>query len=309
METKRFAAIDIGSNAVRMLIMTVIDYQRKTPHFKKTSLVRVPIRLGEDVFVNGKVSDEKINRLEDAMKSFRLLMDSFPVKSYKACATSAMRDAENNQEIVKRIRQNTGISIEIINGNHEAEYIASTDLQELIKSNKNYLYVDVGGGSTEFTVYSQGKVLASKSYNIGTIRMLNDLVEKKLWKKAKKWVKKNTKDLKKIKMIGTGGNINHIYKRSDKKYGKPLKLKYLSSYYQWIKTLTYEERVAQLDMKLDRADVIVPAAKIYLSAMKWSKAKKIYVPKIGLADGIIKHLYKEDKAQSICEQKSSQFLH
>lgn len=294
---KKYAAIDIGSNAVRLLISTITEPEDKDPTFKKTSLVRVPIRLGEDVFVNGKISAFNMLRMRDTMKAFNLLMKSHQIERYKACATSAMRDAKNGQELAKLVKEESDIDIEIIDGEHEAAIIAATDLHTLIQDDKTYLYVDVGGGSTEFTLYAEGKTIASKSFKLGTVRILNDMIEPNIWEEVEAWIKKETKNYTKILLIGSGGNINNIFKSSGKKMGKPLSYFYLSSYYQLLNSLTYEERISQLNLNTDRADVIIPATKIYLSAMKWSRARKVYVPKIGLSDGIIKSLYNEEKAK------------
>lgn len=297
MNIKRYAAIDIGSNAIRMLTKMVVESPNKPPQFKKTSLVRVPIRLGTDVFVEGGISKENIDRMQETMRAFRLLMKAEYIDQYKACATSAMREAKNGEMVTALMKENTGIDIEIIDGKQEAAIIANTDLHDFIKTDKTYLYVDVGGGSTEFTIFSNGRQRASKSFKIGTVRLLNNLVRDSLWKQAKSWVNTQTDQLETVKMIGSGGNINYIFKKSGRKKSKPITIDYLSSYYQLLKSLTYEERVTELRMKLDRADVIVPAAEIYLSAMKWSGARKIYVPKIGLADGIIKALYYQEHDQ------------
>ncbi|PZW40599.1 exopolyphosphatase/guanosine-5'-triphosphate,3'-diphosphate pyrophosphatase [Mesonia algae] len=294
---KKYAAIDIGSNAVRLLISTITEPEDKDPTFKKTSLVRVPIRLGEDVFVNGKISAFNMMRMRDTMKAFNLLMKSHQIERYKACATSAMRDAKNGQELAKIVKEESSIDIEIIDGEHEAAIIAATDLHTLIQDDKTYLYVDVGGGSTEFTLYAEGKTIASKSFKLGTVRILNDMIEPNIWEEVEAWIKKETKNYTKISLIGSGGNINNIFKSSGKKMGKPLSYFYLSSYYQLLNSLTYEERISQLNLNTDRADVIIPATKIYLSAMKWSRARKVYVPKIGLSDGIIKSLYNDEKAK------------
>lgn len=294
---KKYAAIDIGSNAVRLLISTITEPEDKDPTFKKTSLVRVPIRLGEDVFVNGKISAFNMMRMRDTMKAFNLLMKSHQIERYKACATSAMRDAKNGQELAKLVKKESDIDIEIIDGEHEAAIIAATDLHTLIQDDKTYLYVDVGGGSTEFTLYAEGKTIASKSFKLGTVRILNDMIEPNIWEEVEAWIKKETKNYTKISLIGSGGNINNIFKSSGKKMGKPLSYFYLSSYYQLLNSLTYEERISQLNLNTDRADVIIPATKIYLSAMKWSRARKVYVPKIGLSDGIIKSLYNDEKAK------------
>ncbi len=296
---KKYAAIDIGSNAVRLLIATITEPQEQAPIFKKTSLVRVPIRLGEDVFLKGKVSESNKKRMRDTMQAFALLMKSHKVLKYKACATSAMRDAKNGQELAQNIKAETGIDIEIIDGEHEAAMIATTDLRNLIQNDKNYLYVDVGGGSTELSFFTEGEKLASKSFKIGTVRLLNDRVEESLWNEMKLWIQNVTKGYTKISLIGSGGNINNIFKSSGKKIGKPLSYFYLSSYYQMLTSLTYEERIVKLNQNADRADVIIPATKIYLSTMKWSRARKVYVPKIGLADGIIKYMYNEEQQQTI----------
>ncbi|MBB6681113.1 ethanolamine ammonia-lyase reactivating factor EutA [Aequorivita sp. 609] len=290
---EKYGAVDIGSNAIRLLVVTVIEQKGKDTIFKKTSLVRVPIRLGAEVFVDGKISDKNAVRMLDAMKAFSLLMKTHGIKRYRACATSAMREASNGSEIVETIKEKSGIVIDIIDGNDEAAIIASTDLKTLIEDDKVFLYVDVGGGSTELTIFANGKTVTSQSFKIGTVRLLENLVVEDVWKQMEAWIKQETKDYKKILMIGSGGNINTIFKKSGKKLGKPLSYIYLSSYYKTLKSLTYEERITELDMNPDRADVVIPATKIYLSAMKWSKAKSMYVPKIGLSDGIVKSLYNE----------------
>ncbi len=288
---RKYAAIDIGSNAVRLLVSTITEQEGRDPIFKKTSLVRVPIRLGGDVFITKNISEENTERMLDTMQAFQLLMKSHKIEKYKACATSAMREAENGVEIAKMVKEKTGIQIDIIDGSHEAAIIAATDLHALIQSDKTYLYVDVGGGSTEFTLYSEGKTIASRSFKLGTVRLLEKMVEEDLWETAEIWIKEITSEYSKIDLIGSGGNINNIFKSSGKSVGKPLSFLYLSSYYQLLNSFTYEERITELNLNADRADVIIPAARIYLSAMKWTRARRIYVPKIGLADGIIKSLY------------------
>ena len=292
LKIKKYAAIDIGSNAVRLLISNIVLVKDEEPKFKKSALIRVPIRLGADAFISGTISEENSIRMIDAMKAFKLLMNVHGVEKYKACATSAMRDSSNGSELIARIKEEADISIEIIDGKKEAQIIASTDLSQLIEGHKSYLYVDVGGGSTEFTVFSKQKLVASKSFKMGTVRLLNKEVNKKeTWKEIKKWIEANTKDLKKIVLIGSGGNINKIFKMSGQKIDKPLSYIYMNAHYQFLKKMSYDERISELGLNPDRADVIIPATKIYLSAMKWSGAKKIYVPKIGLSDGIIKSLY------------------
>lgn len=293
-QQRKFAAIDIGSNAVRLLISTITEQKGKDPIFKKTSLVRVPIRLGADVFMTKLISEENQVRMVDTMQAFKLLMKSHKIEKYRACATSAMREANNGEEVAKIIAEKTGVEISIIGGEDEAAIIAATDLHSFIQSDQTYLYVDVGGGSTEFTLYSGGKTVASKSFKLGTVRLLENKVEDGLWEEVEAWIKQETKAYPKIDLLGSGGNINNIFKSSGKPVGKPLSFFYLSSYYQLLNSFTYEERITELNLNADRADVIIPATKIYLSAMKWTKARRIFVPKIGLADGIIKSLYQEE---------------
>ena len=293
MKIKKYGAIDIGSNAVRLLIANVIEEKDKEPQFKKSSLVRVPIRLGADTFVSGVISEENTNRMVDAMEAFKLLMKVHGVEKYKACATSAMREAENGTEVIKTILKKTDIEIDIIDGKKEAAIIFATDLNELIESDLTYLYVDVGGGSTEFTLFSKGRIVKSKSFKIGTVRLINNKKSenKAIFKKVQEWVEENTQSYKRISLIGSGGNINKIFKMSGRDIGKPISYIYLNAQYQFLKKMSYRDRISELSLNPDRADVIVPATKIYLSAMKWSGARKIFVPKIGLSDGIIKSLY------------------
>ena len=289
----KYAAIDIGSNAVRLLISNIIEQKGEAPRFKKSSLVRVPIRLGADVFLDQKISRKNTKRLIDTMTAFNLLMKSHNVVKYKACATSAMREAKNGKKIAKKVARKANIDIDIINGEEEAAIIAATDIQNFIDDNGIYLYVDVGGGSTEFTIFHLGKKVASKSYKIGTVRLLNDMVKDKTWKDLEQWIKNKVKNYDRIDIVGSGGNINKIFKMSGKAIGKPLTYFYLTSLFKKLNNMSYEERIIDLDLNQDRADVILPATRIYLSAMKWSKAKHIYVPKLGLSDGIIKSLFYE----------------
>ena len=290
---QKYAAIDIGSNAVRLLISNIIEEKGKPVRFKKSSLVRVPVRLGADVFIKEKISKNNKERMLKTMQAFSLLMQTHNVVRYKACATSAMREAKNGKQIADLVLEETGIKIDIIGGEEEAAIIAATDLQSYIDENKTYLYVDVGGGSTEFSVIDKGEKISSKSFKIGTLRLLNDVVKKEAWQELEEWIKTETSRFEKIDVIGSGGNINKIFKISGKSLGKPLSYFYLTSYYNTLQTYSYEERISQLDLNQDRADVIIPATRIYLSAMKWSGAKDIYVPKIGLADGIIKSIYND----------------
>ncbi len=288
---KKYAAIDIGSNAMRLLITNIVEQEGKETQFNKSALIRVPIRLGQDAFTVGEISVENINRMVDAMEAFRLLMKVYKIEKYKACATSAMREAYNGKEVVATIREKSQIDIDIIDGKVEAAIIASSDLHSFLSTDKTYLYVDVGGGSTEFSLFSNGRMIASKSFKNGTVRLLNNMVNEIVWVEIEKWIKMVCEPYDTITLIGSGGNINKIHKLSEKHPDKPLSYVYLVSQYQYFSSLTYEQRIAELGLNTDRADVIIPATQIYLNAMKWSGARQIYVPKIGLSDGIVKALY------------------
>ncbi len=291
LKIKKYAAIDIGSNAMRLLITYIVEQDGKEAQFNKNSLVRVPIRLGQDSFTVGEISEENILRMVDAMQAFSLLMKVHKVEKYLALATSAMREAYNGQEVVEIIKEKSGINIEIIDGKKEAIIIASTDLHHILKSDKTYLYVDVGGGSTEFSLFSNGKIVVSKSFKAGTVRFLNNMVNDIVWEEMEKWIKANTKDYDEVVLIGSGGNINKLFKMSGKLQDKPMSFFYLNSQYTFLNSLTYEQRISELSLNPDRSDVIIPATRIYLNAMKWSGARNIYVPKIGLSDGIVKAMY------------------
>jgi len=288
---KKYAAIDIGSNAMRLLISNIVEQEGKPTQFNKSSLVRVPIRLGQDAFTVGEISEDNIERMCDAMKAFNLLMKVHKVERYMAFATSAMREAYNGKEVVELIEKRADIKIEIIDGKKEAAIIASTDLHHLLKTDQTYLFVDVGGGSTEFTLFSNGKMVNSRSFKAGTVRLLNDMVHEVVWDEIEKWIKNNTQDYEEVTLIGSGGNINKLFKMSGKLQEKPLSYIYMNSRYAFLNTLTYEQRISELGLNPDRADVIIPATRIYLNAMKWSGARQIYVPKIGLSDGIVKAMY------------------
>ena len=288
---KKYAAIDIGSNAMRLLIVNIVEQEGKEPQFNKSSLVRVPIRLGQDAFTVGEITEENIDRMCDAMTAFHLLMKVHKVQSYRAFATSAMREAYNGKEIVELIQEKANVTIEIIDGKKEAAIIASTDLLYLLNTDKTYLFVDVGGGSTEFTLFSNGKMVNSKSFKAGTVRLLNHMVCDIVWSEIEKWIKTNTSDYEEVTLIGSGGNINKLFKMSGITQEKPLSYIYINSQYAFLNSLTYEQRISELGLNPDRADVIIPAVRIYLNAMKWSGARQIYVPKIGLSDGIVKAMY------------------
>lgn len=287
---KKYAAIDIGSNAVRLFIADIIEHDGPT-QFKKSELVRVPIRLGADSFLNQEISKTNIKRLIDAMKAFRLLMNVNGVTVYKACATSAMREASNAAIVVQKVLDQAKIQIDIIDGQTEAKIIAATDLNEILDAKKVYLYVDVGGGSTEFSIFEGSKKILSKSFKIGTVRLINDKVSKDTWDALKIWIKTHTKPYKALTLLGSGGNINKLFKMSNKKPLSVLNLSYLEHKLEEFSELSYEERILELGLKPDRADVILPATHLFLKAMKWSNAKALLAPKIGLSDGIVKSIY------------------
>lgn len=287
------AAIDIGSNAARLLITEVTLDQTGKPCFNKLNLVRVPLRLGFDVFENQQISREKQDMLLQTMKAYRALMNAYKVEALKACATSAMRDAENAQDILQRVFMETGISIEIISGDMEANLVYENHVAENLDKDHSYLYIDVGGGSTELSFFSNGVLVHKHSYNIGTIRLLKNTVRESDWEFLKDSIKSVTKGHKEVIAIGSGGNINKIFSLSKKKEGKPLPLDLLRDYYRELEGTSLTDRINKYQLRKDRADVIVPALSIYINAMRWAGASEIYVPKIGLADGLIQHLWAE----------------
>lgn len=289
-----FAAVDIGSNAMRLLFCRAYDVNGK-PHFNKEELIRLPIRLGEDVFLNGKISDRKAEKLITAMRGFRELIKVYEVDGYRAVATSAMRDAVNGSEVIERIKKEADLEVEIIDGKLEAQLVFSNHIEEMLNPKHAYLYIDVGGGSTELTLYYNHKVVAAKSFNIGTVRMLLDKVEKDEWENLKEWIKKNTYGIRPLHAIGSGGNINKIFKMS-KKDNKNLSYNKLKGIHDMLNSYTYEERVEVLGLKPDRADVIVHASKIFITIMKTADIEDIFVPQIGLSDGIVHELYDRYRA-------------
>ncbi|MBC7553022.1 MAG: exopolyphosphatase [Taibaiella sp.] len=287
------AAIDIGSNAARLLVTETSPYKDGTVDFTKLNLLRIPLRLGFDVFDNGFVSDEKKGKLLDTLRAYRLLMNIYNVEAYKACATSAMRDAANGPEIRKEILAETGFEIKIISGLEEAGILYETHIADNMGDDRSFIYIDVGGGSTEVTLYAQGQTIFKESFNIGTIRLLHNSVTDEQWERLKWFIKTHTKDHQPLTAIGTGGNINKIFSISKRKEGKPLTLELLKDYHKEMSISTVEERKHLYHLRDDRADVIVPALQIYISIMRWAQAAEIYVPKIGLADGLVKMLYEE----------------
>ena len=289
----KLAAIDIGSNAARLLISEVSVDENEKAAFSKVLLTRVPLRLGFDV--SGKISPHKTNLLVSTMKAFINLKDAFEVNYLKACATSAMRDAINGNEIIDLVKKETGIEIEIISGSDEASFIYENHVAENLDSEHSYLYIDVGGGSTELTFFDNGKLVFKDSFNIGTIRILKNKVPDAAWDEMKENIKDKTKDYKTVIAIGSGGNINKVYSLSKRKDTKPLTLELLRDYYKELSSVSITERKLLYNLRDDRADVIVPALQIYVNVMRWAGATEIYVPKIGLADGLVQHLWEQIK--------------
>jgi exopolyphosphatase/guanosine-5'-triphosphate,3'-diphosphate pyrophosphatase len=285
----KFGAIDIGTNAIRLLISSVYEFGEQTI-FKKVSLVRLPIRLGEDVFTHGIISEKKNNKLVKAMIAFKYILEIHEVDDYLACATSAMREAKNGNEVVKWINDNSKINLQIISGELEAEFVAYNQLDEYIEPNRNYLYIDVGGGSTELTLFVNGQKISSHSFKIGTVRLLNNMVEENEWEDMKNWIKVNVNSYNNLIAIGSGGNINTLMRIANAEDYK-LTRKELKAFYKQLKEMNYTERIKNFLLKEDRADVIVPALKIFNKVMKWSNSNKIIAPQIGLVDGIVKKLY------------------
>lgn len=295
----KLAAIDIGSNAARLLINDVIERPQGKPDFIKLTLVRVPLRLGFDVFEKGEIPEEKIEMFVKTLQSYRLLLEVYNVKHFITAATSAMRDAANSKQILDRIKKETGFGIKVISGDEEANYIYESHVAENLSSNESYLYIDVGGGSTELSFFSDGKLVTKESFNIGTIRLLKNQVTEDHWNDMKRFIKQKTSGYHHITAIGSGGNINKIFSLSKRKEGRPLPLELLRNYYKEFSSLSLSQRISLYQLREDRADVIVPALLLYINIMRWADADEIFVPKIGLADGLIHILYEQVKEKTI----------
>ncbi|MBL4707855.1 MAG: exopolyphosphatase [Flavobacteriales bacterium] len=290
----KFAAVDIGSNAVRLFFGYVFETEFG-PVFKKASLVRLPIRLGEDSFHHRKIQQSKIDELIEAMKAFDHLKKAFHVTSYKVCATSAMRDAINGKQIVAEVLEETGIEIELISGDEEASLIFENHIEENLDSEQAYLYMDVGGGSTELTLFREGKKVKAKSFNIGTIRLKEDLVPEDTWQELKLWLNEIKLEYAPKNIIGSGGNINTLFKLTQRQEMEVFPQDEVKAWHRRLKVLSFDEKISKLGLRADRADVIVSATELFLFALSKSGCEGIIVPKVGLVDGIIQHLYKEYK--------------
>ena len=285
----KVATIDIGSNAIRLLISNVFKIKGKKYH-TKNSLYRVQLRLGDDSFNKGKISDKNLKKLISTLNSFKLLMEVNEIKKYTAYATSAMRSINNCDKIIKLLNDQTGIKVEVISGKRESEIVAKNDIRAHIGKTKNYCFLDVGGGSTEVIIYKNSMFYKSKSFKIGGVRLINNLVDNSTWDDFADWLKNNSVELKKMKIIGIGGNINKIYKLSGVKYTKPLNKKRFKKTLNNLEKMTYENKLIKYKLNPDRVDVIVPAGKIYYYVMKILDIKEIYVPRIGLADGMVNEI-------------------
>jgi exopolyphosphatase/guanosine-5'-triphosphate,3'-diphosphate pyrophosphatase len=295
----RLAAIDIGSNAARLLISDVVRNKDGKPDFNKLNLVRVPLRLGFDVFEKKEISEGKQEMIVQTIKAYKCLIDVYDVKHVKACATSAMRDAVNSGEIIDRVKSETGIEIKIISGDEEAAVIYENHVAENLDKDHSYLYIDVGGGSTELTFFSQNVLVFKQSFNVGTIRLLKNQVEEKHWDEIKNYIRDKIKGPKQVVAIGTGGNINKVFSMSKKKDGKPLPLDLLKDYYKELSSFSLYDRMRTYNLREDRADVILPALQIYINVMRWASIEEIFVPKIGLADGLLHTLYEEVRLKEV----------
>lgn len=291
----KLAAIDIGSNAARLLITEVTTDEKNNPVFNKLNLIRVPLRLGFEVFETGIISKQKTGMVIQTMKAFKHLTNAYEVRHIKACATSAMRDAKNADDIIRKVKLETDIAIEVISGDMEAGLVFENHIAETLDRDHSYMYVDVGGGSTELSFFSNGVLIYKESFNIGTIRLLQNQVHDKTWEVMKEIIKTVTKGQKEVMAIGSGGNINKVFSMSKRKEGKPLTLELLKEYHRELSSVSLEDRMRLYNLRSDRADVIVPALQIYTNAMRWAGATEMYVPKIGLVDGLIQHMWEEVK--------------
>lgn len=289
----RYAAIDIGSNAVRLLIADIIENNEEIS-FKKNTFIRVPLRLGDDAFVDHKISEKKMQELVDTMTAFGLLMKVYKVQDYMACATSALREAQNGAEIVARVKETSKVNLEIVHGQREANIIYSSHIEQHLERKKNYLYIDVGGGSTELSIFCDGEMIASRSFNLGTIRILDNQDKDETWVEMKEWIKNQSKSYKNLQGIGTGGNINKLFKMANEKEGAPLTFVKLRALLSYLESFSLKDRINVLGLNQDRADVIIPASEIFLTVMKWAGVKQIFVPRVGMVDGIIQLLIEKN---------------
>ena len=291
----KLAAIDIGSNAIRLQISTVLSKQMP-PVFKKLEYVRFPLRLGHDVFGTNRISEKSVQTFKKLMRAYKLLLELYEVDDYMFCATSAMRESDNGSELVSQVFEELGVTINVIDGNREAELINRAIASYL--ANDTYLHIDVGGGSTELNLYAHGKKIKTRSFKIGSVRVLEHHDSPIMWEDMEHWVKDNVKkDYGKVTAVGTGGNISKIFELGKMKPGKTMSLKKVKGIQAMIESFTIDERIYKLQMNPDRADVIIPASKIYIKVMEWAHASNILVPDVGLKDGILLYLHEMSVTQ------------
>lgn len=295
MEYNKYAAIDIGSNAIRLQVSDVIEEKNKDAFFLKDSFTRVPIRLGQDAFTKGKISDTNSRKLIESMKAFRLLMQANDVIKYRGVATSALRSARNGKKIVAQIREQAEINIDLIDGATEAKIIYQAGLRDHINNKGAYLFVDVGGGSTEMSLFVNKKHVISRSFKIGTVRLLNNQINDADWAKMKQWIKNNVKKMDDVTIMGSGGNIKRLFKLMNAGKDKSVNYMSLLNIYRDIDAMSMHSRITVMGLKPDRADVITHAGALFLSIMKWSNSNQIFVPTIGISNGIITSLYDNDE--------------
>ena len=291
----KIAAIDIGSNAIRFQVSSVLELEDRVL-FKKLEYIRFPLRLGHDVFGTNRISDASIEKFKKLMKTYRLLLELYEVDDYMFCATSAMRESENGQELVKRVKEEVGVEINIIDGQLEADLINKAISSFL--TDKTYLHIDVGGGSTELNLFAEGKKIKTRSFKIGSVRVLEHHDSPIMWTDMEKWVKNNVKKAYgKVTAVGTGGNISKIFELAQIQPGKTMSLKKVKEIKKFVEGHSMDERIYELQMNPDRADVIIPASDIYIQVMEWAHAKDILVPEVGLKDGILLHLFEKNRIQ------------
>lgn len=301
----KLAAIDIGSNAIRLQISTILDKGNKIL-FKKLEYVRFPLRLGHDVFSSNRISDKSKEKFKKLMKTYKLLLELYEVDDYMYCATSAMRESENGQELADEVREELGVTIHIIDGNLEAEMINRAIASYL--EEETYLHIDVGGGSTELNLFTKGKKIKTRSFKVGSVRVLEHHDSPIMWSDMEHWVKSNVKkEYGKVTAVGTGGNMSKIFELAKKKPGQAISIKRVKEIRDMIESFSIEQRIYELQMNPDRADVIVPASNIYLKVMEWANAKQILVPDVGLKDGILLHLLEKNLSQKKIEFKQGRF--
>lgn len=301
----KLAAIDIGSNAIRLQISTILEHKKKVL-FKKLEYVRFPLRLGHDVFTTNRISELSAEKFKKLMKTYKLLLELYEVDDYMFCATSAMRESENGEEIAQQVQDELGLTINIIDGHLEAELINKAIASYLLKD--TYIHIDVGGGSTELNLFVKGKKIKTRSFKVGSVRVLEHHDSPIMWNDMEKWVKDNMKrEYGKVIAVGTGGNISKIFELAQKKPGQVMSLRKVKEIKSMIEKVSLEKRIYELQMNPDRADVIVPASNIYVKVMEWARAQSILVPDVGLKDGILLHLLDKNISQKKIEFKTGRF--